>query len=119
MEANNIGPPQWEKYGGSVSANDTSIVLRVAGVLLPGDVEERGVEELLTLPDLRARVLLLPHHGKFFKQHEEFVRRVGPETIVISASKGYFSRRVVDALPTPPRITGHEGAVELVLPLSP
>jgi competence protein ComEC len=110
-----LGPPVWEKFGRAVPANETSLVVRAAGVLLPGDVEERGVEELLALPDLRARVLVLPHHGKYFRQHEEFVRRVGPETVIVSASEGYFSSRVVEALPVPPLITGRVGAVEKLL----
>jgi len=110
-----LAPPVWEKFGRDVPPNETSIVVRAAGVLLPGDVEERGVEELLTLPDLRARVLVLPHHGKYFRQHEEFVRRVAAETIIVSASEGYFSPRVIDALPVKPLITGREGAIEKLL----
>lgn len=110
-----LGPPAWEKFGRPVPPNETSIVLRAAGVLLPGDIEERGVEEVLTLLDLRARVLVMPHHGKFFKQHEEFVRRVAPETVIVSAPEGYYRREVIDALPVTPRITGREGAIEIIL----
>ena len=110
-----LGPPVWEKFGRTVPPNETSIVLRAADVLFPGDIEERGVEELLALPDVRARWLLMPHHGKFFRQHREFVRRVGPETILVSAPEGYFSAKVIDALPRPPRLTGREGAIEIRL----
>ncbi len=112
-----LGPPVWEKFGHDVAPNETSIVLRAGGVLLPGDVEERGVDELFTLEDLRAEVLVMPYHGKFFRQHEEFVRRVAPRTIIVSAPEGYFSPRVIDALPVKPRLTGREGAIEIVLPL--
>jgi competence protein ComEC len=110
-----LGPPVWEKFGRTVPPNETSIVLRAADVLFPGDIEERGVEELLALPDLRARWLLMPHHGKFFRQHQEFVRRVGPEAILVSAPEGYSSAKVIDALPRPPRLTGREGAIEIRL----
>jgi len=110
-----LGPPVWEKFGRAVPPNETSIVLRAAGVLFPGDIEERGVEELLTLPDVRARWLVLPHHGKFFRQHAEFVRRVAPDTILVSAPQGYFSTKVIDALPVAPHITGREGAIEMRL----
>ena len=72
-------------------------------------------EELLTLPDVRARWLLMPHHGKLFRQHQEFVRRVGPEAILVSAPEGYSSSKVFDALPIAPRITGREGAIEILL----
>jgi len=110
-----LGPPVWEKFGRAVPPNETSIVMRAAGVLFPGDIEERGVEELLTLPDVRARWLLMPHHGKLFRQHQEFVRRVGPEAILVSAPEGYSSSKVLDALPIAPRITGREGAIEILL----
>ncbi len=110
-----LGPPVWEKFGRPVPANDTSIVLRAAGVLFPGDIQDRGVEELLTLPNLNARVLLMPHHGKMFKQHQELVRRVGPQVIVVSAPRGYSSEKVLTALPFRPRITGEEGAIDIPL----
>jgi competence protein ComEC len=112
-----LGPPVWEKFGREAPPNETSLVLRTGGVLLPGDVEERGVEELLTLPDLRARVLVLPHHAKFHRRHEEFARRVGAQVTIASAPEGYYSPRVAAALDPPPLITGREGAIELeILP---
>jgi len=37
-----LGPPVWEKFGRAVPPNETSIVMRAAGVLFPGDIEERG-----------------------------------------------------------------------------
>ena len=95
--------------------NETSIVARGDGILFPGDVQDRGVEELLALPDLRARVLVLPHHGKFFKRFEEFYRRVGPEAVVASAPVGYSSSKVLEASPVPVLLTGREGAIELEL----
>ena len=110
-----LGPPVWEKYGVPVPPNDTSVVLRAGGVLFPGDIEELGVEELLTLQDLRARALVMPHHGKYFRQHAELVRRVDPEHAVVSSPPGHYSPRVVDALPVPARITGKEGAIEILL----
>jgi competence protein ComEC len=111
-----LGPPVWEKFGAAPPSNESSIVLRAAGVLLPGDVEERGVEELLALPDLKARVLVLPHHGKFFKQHAELYARTAPEAVVASAPEGYGSSKVLDASPVPVLLTGARGAVEIELP---
>jgi hypothetical protein len=58
----------------------------------------------------------MPHHGKLFRQHAELVRRVSPETVVVSAPRGYFSEKVILALPVLPRITGIEGAIEIPLP---
>jgi len=70
------------------------------------------VEELLPLPDVHARWLLLPHHGKYFRQHQEFVRRVAPLAIFVRAPEDYSSAKVLDALPFPPRLPGREGAME-------
>ncbi|HYF00186.1 MAG TPA: hypothetical protein VEJ18_14795, partial [Planctomycetota bacterium] len=110
-----LGPPPWEKFGRPAAANETSVVVRTDGLLLPGDIEERGVEELLGLPDLRARVLVLPHHGKHHRLHAELVRRVDPEMILVSGPEGYASPEVLQALPRPPRLTGREGAIEIEL----
>lgn len=110
-----LGPPAWKKFGRPAPANETSIVLRAGDVLFPGDVQDRGVEELLALPDLQARLLVMPHHGKYFERHEEFVRRVAPEAVVVSAPEGYYSPRVVQALPVPVFMTGREGCVEKLL----
>jgi hypothetical protein len=90
-------------------------VLRAAGVLFPGDVEDRDVEELLTLPDRRARWLLLPHPGKDFRLHREFVRRAAPEALFVSGPEGCASPKVLEALPVAPRLAGREGAMEIPL----
>ncbi len=111
-----LGPPVWEKFGPAPPANETSIVLRADGILLPGDIEERGVEELLTLPDLKARVLVLPHHGKYFEQHAELFARVAPELVIASAPVGYSSPKVLAASPVPPLLTGTQGAIVVELP---
>lgn len=110
-----LGPPLWEKFGRAVAVNETSIVLRTAGILFPGDIEEKGTEELLTLADVRARVLILPHHGKYFENHAELVRRVAPELALVSAPEGYYSEDVVASIPVPVLITGRAGAIELEL----
>ncbi len=113
-----LGPPVWEKFGDAPPANETSIVARTDGILIPGDAQDRGIEELLTLADLRARVLVLPHHGKFFKRYEEFYRRTSPELVIASAPVGYSSSKVLDASPVPLLLTGLQGAVEVEVPPS-
>ena len=40
---------------------------------------------------------------------------VSPEQVIVSAPEGYFHADVIDALPFPPRITGREGAIEIVI----
>jgi len=57
----------------------------------------------------------MPHPGKLFRQHQEFVRRVGPEAILVSAPEGYSSSKVLGAPPIAPGIRGREGAIEILL----
>jgi len=79
-----------------VSANDLSCVLKVSGsggsVLLTGDLEWRGEEELLRrgADALRAQVLVVPHHGSSTSSTPAFVRAVSPRFAVFPV--GYFNR---------------------------
>ncbi len=76
--------------------NDSSLVLRLLWngrplALIPGDIEARGLVDLLdTDQDLSARVLLVPHHGSRSSADPEFYRRVDPETAVVS--RGFMNR---------------------------
>jgi len=78
-------------------ANDLSCVLRVSAgsrtMLLAGDIE-RAAEALLVQRarpgQLRADVLLVPHHGSRTSSSEEFIGAVLPRRAVIAA--GYRNR---------------------------
>ena len=76
--------------------NDSSLVVRLIWkgrplALIPGDIEARGLEDLLdTEQDLSARVLLVPHHGSRSSADPEFYRRVAPELAVVS--RGFMNR---------------------------
>jgi len=76
--------------------NDSSLVVRLTWngrplALIPGDIEARGLEDLLdTEQDLSARVLLVPHHGSRSSADPEFYRRVDPELAVVS--RGFMNR---------------------------
>lgn len=66
------------------SSNDQSLVLRLvwhgrALALLPGDVEKAGIQRLLASGrDLRAEVLVVPHHGSAGSLSPELYARVAP-----------------------------------------
>ncbi len=75
-----------------LSANDTSLVLRITcddkRILLPGDLSEVGQSELLRQPEqLRADVLVLPHHGGWCKTLPAFVEAVHPSVILVSGNR--------------------------------
>lgn len=80
-----------------LSANDLSCVLRVEAangdvILLTGDIERKAERRLLRkAPDLlRARVLIVPHHGSKTSSTEQFINAVDPEYALISS--GYRNR---------------------------
>lgn len=76
--------------------NDTSLVLRLVRngqglALIPGDIEAQGIKALLDSGlDIRAQVLVLPHHGSRTSAVREFYSRVSPETAVVS--RGFMNR---------------------------
>jgi competence protein ComEC len=69
--------------------NDASLVLRIthAGrtVLLPGDIGEKAMAELLAAPEkLKADAILLPHHGSWEKSLPAFLDAVNPQAVLCS-----------------------------------
>ncbi|MDD3762807.1 MAG: DNA internalization-related competence protein ComEC/Rec2 [Nevskiales bacterium] len=81
--------------GGTWKDNDRSCVLRVEGpftALLPGDIE-RGAEQRLLrehAAELRADLLLSPHHGSHSSSSAPFVAAVAPAVVVHAA--GWHNR---------------------------
>ena len=74
----------------SESRNDRSLVVRVDApggrVLFPGDLERVGERALVASgADLRADVLLLPHHGSRTSSTAQFLEAVSPQVTVASA----------------------------------
>ncbi len=79
----------------ALGGNDGSCVLRVSGtggnLLLTGDIEVRTEAELLAdAPQLRARILVVPHHGSKTSSTEAFIDAVGPEIALFPV--GYRNR---------------------------
>ena len=80
---------------GELGANDQSLVLRLSvdgwRILLPGDIELAAQAALLAqqaagVVDLRADVLIAPHHGAVEKGvTEAFYQAVEPRVVVVSA----------------------------------
>lgn len=88
-----INPPP----GGHGSDNNASCVLRVRGphgsVLLPGDIEKRAEQRLLTQAgerQLAADILVAPHHGSRTSSTQAFVDAVGPRYVAFPV--GYRNR---------------------------
>ncbi len=79
-----------------LKSNDRSCVLKISAargtVLLTGDIEARSEEELLErVPgELRADVLVVPHHGSRTSSTDEFIAAVQPRWAVFPV--GYRNR---------------------------
>ncbi len=68
--------------------NNTSLVSRFVDgevmVLFPGDAEREVEQELIAQNiDIRADILVAPHHGSKTSSTPEFISKVQPETIII------------------------------------
>ena len=89
--------PSQDSYGdGSIKDNNRSCVLRIAtrggAVLIPADIEARAEQQLLvsSRDQLRAQVLLVPHHGSKTSSTPEFIRAVDPRIVIYPI--GYRNR---------------------------
>jgi competence protein ComEC len=89
---------------GGVFGNDNanSIVLKIdhAGrrVLLTGDLEARGLADLLAEPALDCDVLMVPHHGSTRSNPRGLVDWCRPEYVVISGTRDFELGRDADAV---------------------
>ena len=76
------------------SENDRSCLLSVSNgrysVLLPGDISRRGEQALLARHDLRADILVAPHHGSKSSSSSAFIAVVDPSYVIYTA--GYLNR---------------------------
>lgn len=82
-----LHPPPHGCDGGD---NANSIVLRVEYggrcIILPGDLEEQGLRDVLAQPSTPCDVLLVPHHGSTRSSPAEIAGWCTPRWAVISAS---------------------------------
>jgi competence protein ComEC len=95
-----LWPPAEEIGPGDT--NDTSLVLRssYAGkrILACGDIEEYAMQRLLATADLRADVLLLPHHGSVTPSTAEFIRAVDPQYCIRCTGRRETSPALLEAI---------------------
>jgi competence protein ComEC len=86
-----LHPP--EAGRAATADNDRSIVLRLTlgsvSFLLTGDIGAQAEAVVVgSGRDLRARVLVVPHHGSAASSSEAFLEAVAPETAIISSGRG-------------------------------
>jgi competence protein ComEC len=107
----------------SFSSNNQSIVIKLqygaAGILFTGDIEAKGIDEVLDFGDfLECELIKLPHHGSMVSKTPDLISKVNPLAAVASVS-GFRrfnlpSPKLVQFLKSnriPLMQTGHEGAI--------
>ena len=88
----------WPPANNSMNANNGAMVLKLnyAGrtILFPGDIQEKAIVALLAHPqELKADVLVAPHHGIAETRTAEFLRAVDPQIIVCSNDRALSSKQ--------------------------
>jgi competence protein ComEC len=85
-----IWPPPQSEWK-APTPNDSSTVLRLEyqghSVLLTADIAEAAFAQLLSLGELKADVLALPHHGSVVANTSEFINAVDPKIAVRSTAQ--------------------------------
>jgi competence protein ComEC len=114
-----IWPDKAESSNEQLSDNDKSLVVLIeyAGrkILLCSDIEKTAQRELLRLyPNLKAQVVVVPHHGSARTLEEGFLQKLQAEILICSCSSRAFEKGQI----TQPEIrgtrsyyTGPDGAV--------
>lgn len=82
-----------------LSENDRSLVslLEFAGVrlLLCSDIEAGAQKQIIGFqPNLRAQIVVVPHHGSVATRYEPFLPHLQPDTLI--ASSGRKQKRMID-----------------------
>lgn len=78
----------------NLSNNNRSLVLRVVingkgRVLIPGDIEQKGLADLLASnKTLDADVLILPHHGSITSYSQRLYDKVAPDVAIAAVGQG-------------------------------
>jgi competence protein ComEC len=104
----------------SISDNDKSIVtlIEYAGrrILICSDIEKFAQKELLRLhPDLKADVVIAPHHGSVKTLEQDFISRIEPNVVICSCNiTAYIKGQVIKKQEHfKSYYTGHDGAVTI------
>jgi competence protein ComEC len=79
----------WPPRDSQLDPNNSSLVIKLMfggrSVLFTGDIQSPAMRELMAIPaDLRADVLVAPHHGSGEEATESFVQAVDPQYILSS-----------------------------------
>jgi competence protein ComEC len=79
---------------GNDNANSTVLAVEWENrrILLPGDLEEEGLRQLLRMPSVDCDVLMAPHHGSSGSDPAAVASWCSPEWVVISGGNSARTR---------------------------
>jgi competence protein ComEC len=82
-----------------LSDNDKSLVslIEFAGkkILLCSDIEKFAQAQLLaTIPDLKADIVIVPHHGSTRTSYTHFLEKLGPDISIVSCDRTQYERQL-------------------------
>lgn len=105
---------------GSDNANSLTLQVDHAGrrILLTGDLEPPGLDDVLACEPVDCDIALAPHHGSPRSQPERFVAWCRPEWVIVSgaANEGMAAFKTASAIPRPRVLnTGQSGAVQVTI----
>lgn len=104
--------------GETDNADSLCLLLEYGGrrVLLPGDLEGKGLNDLVELPPRPCDVLMAPHHGSISLDPQELLHWCQPEVVVISGNHRAARQAVRDryeAYTNHLGITFQDGAIQV------
>ena len=114
-----LNPPKYNYTISKLSINDTSCVLKINylgySILLCADIEEDGINMLLNNCnlDLKADIIIVPHHGGYIANSAKFIDQVKPSFAVFSTDPSFPSNETIDLYSKTSRIfrTDQVGAI--------
>ncbi len=94
---------QSEATSASDNSNSLCLLIEYAGrrILLPGDLESPGTEELIQGSQIDIDILMAPHHGSLSKDPKPILEWSTPEWIVISGGPRAKNEKVKSAYQRP------------------
>lgn len=121
--ASEILHPPRKGFFGSDNASSIVLSLDLQGrrVLLPGDLETPGLEDVLAEEPLPSEIVMAPHHGSVRSNPRGFAQWSTPAWVVISGSRSRDATEVIDAYRSHGAEvlhTGHDGAARLTVSAS-
>lgn len=96
-----LNPPPFASDVATINDNSSVVKIEYLGhsVLLCADIEEQGIELLLSKhSEIRSDVIQVPHHGSSINNMEMFINAVQPSYAFINSSDSSTSHNTLDIL---------------------